>query len=74
MTERFNPTKISKGELGYGKKQFQAYVQSDNGKLKRVLYGNPDVKMTKKEKDKWEHIAKILNDRIESIKKMNKRR
>ena len=74
MTERFNPTRISKGEIGYGKKEFQVYVQSDDGRLKRILYGKPEVEMTKKEKDKWEHIAKILNDRNESIKKMNKRR
>ena len=74
MTERFNPTKICKGELGYGKKQFQVYVQSNDGKIKRILYGQPFIKMSKTEKDKWQHIAKILIDRDKSIKKMNKRR
>ena len=41
-----NPTRIQKGEPGYGRKKFKVFV-SDNGKVKKVMFGNPNMEIRK---------------------------
>jgi hypothetical protein len=41
-----NPTRISKGEPGYGRKKFKVFVMS-NGKVKKVMFGDPNMEIRK---------------------------
>ena len=36
------PSRISKGEAGYGRKKFKVYVQSGD-KVKKVMFGDPNL-------------------------------
>ena len=41
-----NPTRIQKGEPGYGRKKFKVFVM-DNGKVKKVMFGDPNMEIRK---------------------------
>jgi len=41
-----NPTRIQKGEPGYGRKKFKVFVMS-NGKVKKVMFGDPNMEIRK---------------------------
>lgn len=41
-----NPTRIQKGEPGYGRKKFKVFV-SDNDKVKKVMFGDPNMEIRK---------------------------
>ena len=41
-----NPTRIQKGEPGYGRKKFKVFVMS-NGKVKKVMFGDPNMEIKK---------------------------
>ena len=36
------PTRITKGEAGYGRKKFKVYVKSGD-KVKKVMFGDPNL-------------------------------
>ncbi len=38
------PSRITKGEAGYGRKKFKVYVQ-DGDKVKKVMFGDPKMKI-----------------------------
>ena len=40
------PSRIRKGQAGYGRKKFQVYVSSGN-KTKRVTFGDPNMRIKK---------------------------
>ncbi len=42
-----SPSAISKGEPGYGRKKSKVYVM-DGGKIKKVMFGDPNMKIRKK--------------------------
>jgi len=39
-----NPTRIQKGEPGYGRKKFKVFVMA-NGKVKKVMFGDPNMEI-----------------------------
>lgn len=41
------PRRISAGEPGYGRKKSVVYVQTDNGKVKKVMFGDPNMTIKK---------------------------
>ena len=41
-----NPSRIQKGEPGYGRKKFKVFVMS-NGKVKKVMFGDPNMEIRK---------------------------
>jgi hypothetical protein len=41
-----NPTRIQKGEPGYGRKKFKVFVMS-NGKVKKIMFGDPNMEIRK---------------------------
>ena len=49
-----SPSAISKGEPGYGRKKSKVYVM-DGGKVKKVMFGDPNMKIRKKITQKLEH-------------------
>ncbi len=40
------PSRIRKGQAGYGRKKFQVYVK-DKGRTKRVSFGDPNMRIKK---------------------------
>ena len=40
------PSRIRKGQAGYGRKKFQVYVK-DNSRTKRVTFGDPNMRIKK---------------------------
>ena len=40
------PSRIRKGQAGYGRKKFQVYVSSGN-RVKRVTFGDPNMRIKK---------------------------
>tara|TARA_R100000234_G_C4984847_1_gene172715 strand:- start:464 stop:721 length:258 start_codon:yes stop_codon:yes gene_type:complete len=44
------PTRIRKGQTSYGRKKFQVFV-NDGGKTKRVTFGDPNMKIRKRNKN-----------------------
>ena len=40
------PSRIRKGQAGYGRKKFQVYVK-DGSKVKRVTFGDPNMRIKK---------------------------
>ena len=44
------PTRIQKGQTSYGRKKFQVFV-NDGGRTKRVTFGDPNMKIRKKNKN-----------------------
>ena len=44
-----NPRRIAKGETSYGKKKSVVYV-TDGDKIKRVTFGDPNMKINKTQK------------------------
>lgn len=43
------PSRIGKGEPGYGRKKSKVYV-NDNGKVKKVMFGDPNMSIKKNNK------------------------
>jgi hypothetical protein len=41
-----SPSRIGKGEPGYGRKKFKVFV-NDNGKVKKVMFGDPNMEIRK---------------------------
>lgn len=41
------PSRIRKGQPGYGKKKSQVYVKTAGGKIKRVTFGDPNMRIKK---------------------------
>jgi hypothetical protein len=41
------PRRIKQGEPGYGRKKSVVYVQTDNGKIKKVMFGDPNMTIKK---------------------------
>ena len=41
-----NPTRIQKGDQGYGRKKFKEFVMA-NGKVKKVMFGDPNMEIRK---------------------------
>jgi len=41
-----SPSRIQKGEPGYGRKKFKVFVMS-NGKVKKVMFGDPNMEIRK---------------------------
>lgn len=41
-----SPSRISKGEPGYGRKKSKVYVM-DGGKVKKVMFGDPNMEIRK---------------------------
>ena len=44
------PTRIRKGQPGYGRKKSQVYVKTKSGKVKRVAFGDPKMRIRKTNK------------------------
>jgi hypothetical protein len=40
------PSRISKGQAGYGRKKFKVFVKSGS-KVKKVMFGDPNMKIRK---------------------------
>ena len=40
------PSRITKGQAGYGRKKFKVFVKSGN-KVKKVMFGDPNMKIKK---------------------------
>ena len=38
------PSRISKGQAGYGRKKFKVFVKSGS-KVKKVMFGDPNMKI-----------------------------
>ena len=45
-----SPSRISKGEPGYGRKKFKVYVK-DGDKVKKVMFGDPNMEIRKENKE-----------------------
>jgi len=41
------PSRISKGEPGHGRKKFKVYVKTKSGKVKKVMFGDPNMEIRK---------------------------
>lgn len=41
-----SPTRIQKGEPGYGRKKFKVFVMS-GGKVKKIMFGDPNMEIRK---------------------------
>jgi len=41
------PTPIRKGQPGYGRKKTQVYVKLKSGRVKRITYGDPNMRIKK---------------------------
>jgi hypothetical protein len=41
-----SPSRIQKGEPGYGRKKFKVFVMSD-GKVKKIMFGDPNMEIRK---------------------------
>ena len=41
------PSRISKGEPGYGRKKSKVYVKNKNGKVIKVMFGDPNMEIRK---------------------------
>jgi hypothetical protein len=41
-----SPSRIQKGEPGYGRKKFKVFVMS-NGKVKKIMFGDPNMEIRK---------------------------
>jgi hypothetical protein len=41
-----SPSRIQKGEPGYGRKKFKVFVSS-NGKVKKIMFGDPNMEIRK---------------------------
>ena len=44
------PSRIRKGQPGYGRKKSQVYVKTKSGKVKRVPFGDPKMRIRKTNK------------------------
>ena len=73
------PRRIGRGEPSYGKKKSVVYVK-DGDKVKRVTFGDPNMKIKKNQKSKQQN-HKRLNLRYrkpivvkQSLKQLHKRR
>ena len=42
-----SPRRIGRGEPGYGRKKSVVYVQTDNGTVRRVMFGDPNMEIRK---------------------------
>jgi len=42
-----SPRRIGRGEPGYGRKKSVVYVQTDNGRVKKVMFGDPNMTIKK---------------------------
>ena len=42
-----SPRRIGRGEPGYGRKKSVVYVQTDNGTVRRVMFGDPKMEIRK---------------------------
>ena len=42
-----SPRRIRQGEPGYGRKKSVVYVQTDNGTVRRVMFGDPNMEIRK---------------------------
>ena len=42
-----SPRRIRQGEPGYGRKKSVVYVQTDNGQVKKVMFGDPNMEIRK---------------------------
>ena len=40
------PSRITKGQAGYGRKKFKVFVK-DGSKVKKVMFGDPNMKIRK---------------------------
>ncbi len=40
-----SPRSIRKGEAGHGRKKRVVFVRGDNGKIKRVMFGDPNMEI-----------------------------
>ena len=40
------PTRIAKGQAGYGRKKFKVFVK-DGSKVKKVMFGDPNMRIKK---------------------------
>lgn len=43
-------TRIRKGQPGYGRKKSQVYVRTPSGRVKRVTFGDPNMRIRKNNK------------------------
>lgn len=41
------PSRIAKGEPGYGRKKSKVYVKNKNGKVIKVMFGDPNMEIRK---------------------------
>ena len=41
------PSRISKGEPGYGRKKSKVYVKNNKGKVIKVMFGDPNMEIRK---------------------------
>jgi|TARA_Y100000114_G_C11720676_1_gene308298 hypothetical protein len=41
------PSRITKGEPGYGRKKSKVYVKNKNGKVIKVMFGDPNMEIRK---------------------------
>jgi len=41
------PSRISKGEPGYGRKKSKVYVKNKSGKVVKVMFGDPNMEIRK---------------------------
>jgi hypothetical protein len=58
------PSRIRKGQAGYGRKKFQVFVK-DKGRAKRVVFGDPNMRIKKSSPERRKsfrarHKCKIL--------------
>jgi len=42
-----SPRRIGRGEPGFGRKKSVVYVQTDNGTVRRVMFGDPNMEIRK---------------------------
>ena len=40
-----SPRSIKKGEPGHGRKKYAVFVRGDNGRIKRVSFGDPNMEI-----------------------------
>ena len=62
-----NPTRIQKGEPGYGRKKFKVFVM-DNGKVKKVMFGDPNMEIRKDNPKLELHFVPDINVLLLKIK------
>ena len=61
------PSRIRKGQVSYGRKKFQVYVQ-DGSRVKRVTFGDPNMRIKKSSPARRNRLEQDIDVQQQKIK------